>query len=100
MNYIGAREGVPAPTKPYERAGRAEWVVCGCGHKGLPGGFHVHLEPSTEPIPEPAPKPEPKPEKQGHRTKRCNCGTLIYPQSTQCVPCSAKRRGAERRGAA
>ena len=44
MSYVGAREGIPVPTKPYDRGARAEWVVCGCGHKGRPGAFHVCID--------------------------------------------------------
>lgn len=48
MNYVSAREGVPVPTVPYNRAGRAEWVVCGmCPWRGRPGGFHVCIDLTT-----------------------------------------------------
>jgi hypothetical protein len=112
MNYVSAREGIPVPTKPYERAGRAEWVAC-CGMRHRPGAFHIHIEPTEpEPVAAPKPKPAPKPPKPrtqalgsstprgSQRTKLCACGTYIYPQSIQCMPCSAKRRAAEKRGAA
>lgn len=113
MSYVGARDGIPVPTKPYARAGKATWVVCGCGHKGRPGGFHVCIDLSAdEPVVPPKPKPEPKPRKprtqalnsstprKSQRTKLCACGALIYPQSIQCMPCSVARRSAEKRGAA
>lgn len=58
MNYVSAREGVPVPTKPYERAGRAEWVACGCGLKHRPGAFHICID-LSEPAPVVAPKPPP-----------------------------------------
>lgn len=60
MSYVGARDGIPVPTKPYERAPKATWVVCGrCPWRGRPGGFHVCVEPSeTEPTAEPVPSPK------------------------------------------
>lgn len=74
MNYIGAREGVPVPTKPYERAGRATWVVCGCGHKGRPGGFHVCIDLSSADPEEPK-QPAPSRVLAAHRLKE---GTRMY----------------------
>lgn len=109
MNYIGAREGVPVPTKPYERAGRAEWVVCGCGHKGRPGAFHICIDLSGD-EPELPPKPEPKKPKamkprssapraagsQRSGNNRCACGVVIDDASRTCKRCyQASRNVAE-----
>lgn len=92
MNYVSAREGVPVPTKPYERAGRAEWVAC-CGMRHRPGAFHVHLEP-TEPEPVIAPKPKAAPKKRARKSPRpvvkntCTCGASIPTAgANQCRPC-------------
>lgn len=70
MAYVGARDGIPVPTKPYERAGRAEWVVC-CGLRHRPGSFHLHLEPTVESVVDaPAPEPKPKPATQKRQPKK------------------------------
>lgn len=101
MNYIGAREGVPVPTKPYARAGKATWVVCGCGHKGRPGAFHVCIDLET-PEPELPPKKtrtkKPPPDERTRRHEkravlepapRCKCGKRKDRSSKQCHECRA-----------
>lgn len=100
MNYVSAREGVPVPTKPYERAGRAEWVACGCGLKHRPGAFHVCVDLSEpervappRPKPKKASKPKPKP-RAARQTFWCACGTTISKGATSCRPCEGRRRKA------
>lgn len=94
MNYIGAREGVPVPTKPYERAGRAEWVVCECGHKGRPGGFHVCIDLDEPELvvalkpKKPAPKKKARKPRQSVAKNTCACGASIpTPGARQCRAC-------------
>lgn len=103
MNYVSAREGVPVPTKPYERAGRAEWVACKCGLKHRPGAFHICIDLSAdEPIVAPKPKPEkkaPKPKatpkpRAARKTGKCACGASISREATSCRSCEGKRRKA------
>lgn len=100
MAYVGARDGIPVPTKPYERAGRAEWVVCGCGFKGRPGGFHVCIdlsgdEPEPPPKKERTKKPEPDERTRRHEKRavltpalRCKCGKRLSSGArSQCREC-------------
>lgn len=92
MNYVSARDGIPVPTKPYERAGRAEWVVCGCGHKGRPGAFHICVDLGTD---EPVAAPKKKAAKKAKPRKRlapvgsrvCECGKPKDRSSKRCHEC-------------
>lgn len=99
MSYVAARDGVPVPTKPYARAGRAQWVVCSCGHKGRPGAFHICIDLSgDEPVPPPRKtldkKPPPDERTARHEkravlqpTPRCACGNQKDRTSKQCQEC-------------
>lgn len=58
---VGAREGVPVPTKPYAKAPRPAWVDCKCGLRHRPGAFHICIDlGADEPVVVPKPKPAPK----------------------------------------
>jgi hypothetical protein len=111
MNYIGATEGVPVPKVPYARAGKATWVVCGCGHKGRPGAFHICVDLSEpEPKPKPVPVARPKPKKRSRvaeesKPKRVkapaplcadDCGAEVSKAGVQCRRCYNASRSAAR----